>query len=164
MTIRAYTFKDAQATLSLFLDTVKSINARDYSDCQIKVWVNPNKDLNQWNLSLLQNHSFVAQIKGEIVGFIDISPSGYLDRLFVHKDHQGQGIASTLFQKVIDLFDFKKITTHSSISAKPFFLSKGFTVIKEQQVELQGVYLTNFVMEKISYKSNSLVIKTYNPR
>ncbi|MHC5309839.1 GNAT family N-acetyltransferase [Myroides sp. LJL116] len=149
MKVRAYTFKDAQATLSLFLDTVQSINARDYSDCQIKVWANPNKDLSQWNLSLLKNHSFVAQINSEIVGFIDISVSGYLDRLFVHKDYQGQGIASALYQKVIETIKYKKITTHSSISAKPFFLSKGFTVIKEQQVELQGVYLTNFVMEKL---------------
>ncbi|MHC5353209.1 GNAT family N-acetyltransferase [Myroides sp. LJL115] len=149
MIIRAYTFKDAQATLSLFIDTVKSTNARDYSDCQIKVWANPNKDLSQWNLSLLQNHSFVAQIKSEIVGFIDISPSGYLDHLFVHKDHQGQGIASALYQKIIETIKHKKITTHSSITSKPFFLSKGFTVIKEQQVKLQEVYLTNFVMEKL---------------
>lgn len=89
MTIRNYTFKDAPGTFSLFLDTVNSINAKDYQECQIKVWANPNRDLNKWNLSLLQNNSFVAQIKQEIVGFIDISTSGYLDRLYVHKDYQG---------------------------------------------------------------------------
>ena len=41
-----------------------------------------------------------------------------------------------------------KIVTHASITARPFFEKRGYTVIKEQQVERQGVLLTNFVMEK----------------
>ena len=40
------------------------------------------------------------------------------------------------------------VTTHASITARPFFEKRGYRVVKEQQVERHGVLLTNFVMEK----------------
>lgn len=88
----------------------------------------------------------MAVEKDVIVGFGDIDNTGYLDRLFVHKDYQGQGIATALCNKLECSFDI--ITTHASITAKPFFESRGYKVIKEQQVERQGTFLTNYVMEK----------------
>ena len=39
-------------------------------------------------------------------------------------------------------------TTHASLTARPFFLARGYQVVREQQVERRGVLLTNFVMEK----------------
>jgi putative acetyltransferase len=44
----------------------------------------------------------------------------------------------------------KKIFAEVSITAKPFFISCGFTVVKEQSVNCRGVYLTNFIMEYLS--------------
>lgn len=40
------------------------------------------------------------------------------------------------------------ITTHASITANPFFEKRGYQVAKEQQVERQGIFLTNYVMIK----------------
>ena len=40
------------------------------------------------------------------------------------------------------------VTTHASITARPFFEARGYRVVRQQQVERQGVALTNFVMEK----------------
>ena len=42
----------------------------------------------------------------------------------------------------------KIITTHASITAKPFFQQRGYRVVKEQKVIRQGIALTNYVMEK----------------
>jgi len=42
----------------------------------------------------------------------------------------------------------KRCYAHVSITAKPFFLHFGFNVVKEQQVNVWGVTLTNYVMEK----------------
>lgn len=39
-------------------------------------------------------------------------------------------------------------TTHASITARPFFEKRGYRVVRAQQVERQGLYLTNYVMEK----------------
>ena len=82
-----------------------------------------------------------------IVGFGDMASDGYLDRLYVHADHQGQGIATALCDRLEQAVQ-GPITTHASITARPFFEKRGYAVIKEQTVERQGVALTNFVMIK----------------
>lgn len=41
-----------------------------------------------------------------------------------------------------------EITTYASITAKPFFEKRGYKVVKERQVERQGIFLTNYVMIK----------------
>ena len=40
------------------------------------------------------------------------------------------------------------VTTHASITARPFFEKRGYHVVKEQQVERRGVVLINYVMIK----------------
>ena len=42
----------------------------------------------------------------------------------------------------------EKIITHASITARPFFEKRGYRVVKEQQVNRQGILLINYVMEK----------------
>lgn len=69
---------------------------------------------------------------------------GYLDRLYVHKDHQGIGIATALCEKLEASVESATVTTHASITARPFFEDRGYVVKKEQQ----GILLTNYVMEK----------------
>lgn len=90
----------------------------------------------------------VAVESGTIVGFGDIDKSGYLDRLYVHKDYQKQGIASIICRKLEQSCDTDKVITHASITAKPFFEHHGYKVIKRQQVIKDGIFLTNFIMEK----------------
>ena len=85
---------------------------------------------------------------GCIVGFGDIDKYGYLDRLFVHKDFQGQGVASAICERLEVSITTDKITTHASITAKPFFEKRGYRVVKEQQVIRNAVCLTNYLMEK----------------
>ena len=77
---------------------------------------------------------------------MDIDKTGDLDHLYVHKDHQREGIASGLCDK-LEAHVPGNIRTHASITARPFFQKRGYKVIKEQQVERQGILLTNFVME-----------------
>ena len=76
--------------------------------------------------------------------------TGYLDRLYVHKDYQGQGVASAICDELERFAAGKTITTHASITAKPFFLHRGYRVVRKQEVIRRGVALTNLVMEKRS--------------
>ena len=48
----------------------------------------------------------------------------YLDRLYVHKDYQRRGIASAICDALEASMPGKPITTHASITAKPFFLQR----------------------------------------
>ncbi|EDM2499510.1 GNAT family N-acetyltransferase [Salmonella enterica subsp. enterica serovar Typhimurium] len=130
----------------LFFQTVHTVNTKDYIKEQLNVWATGNVDLSVWNNSFLEHYTLVALENNVIVGFGDIDNTGYLDRLFVHKDYQSQGIATALCDRLEAGFD--RVTTHASITAKQFFMNRGYRLIKEQQVVRNGISLANYVMEK----------------
>jgi putative acetyltransferase len=85
-----------------------------------------------------------------MAGFGSISKVGYLDFMYVSKDHQGMGIGTKLY-KVLEQFarsnGFSKITSDVSITAKPFFEKQGFNILQQQQVLIDGIELINYKME-----------------
>ena len=101
-----------------------------------------------WDKSFEKNYTLVAVSEGILVGFGDIDEKGYLDRLFVHKDYQKKGIATAICDRLENAVNCD-ITTHASITAKPFFEKRGYVLVKEQQVERRGVLLKNYVMKKV---------------
>ncbi|PWL49114.1 MAG: GNAT family N-acetyltransferase [Clostridiales bacterium] len=150
--LRPFRSEDLVELITLFRQTVWNVNCRDYSPAQLAAWAPENIDASRWLPSLLEHETVIAQTSdGIIVGFGDISEQGYLDRLYVHKDHQGQGVA-TLILSYLESYarscGCSQIETHASITAQPFFISKGFSVFKEQQVERFGQLLTNYIMYK----------------
>ena len=147
MELRRYQSSDCKEVTELFFNTVHIINAKDYTKEQLDVWATGQVDLEKWDQSLQEHYSVVAVENDVIVGFGDIDSTGYLDRLFVHADYQGRGIATAICNQLEQAVP-GSITTHASITAKPFFEKRGYRVIKEQEVERQGIFLTNFVMEK----------------
>lgn len=148
MFLRLYNTSECEFLVELFQQTVSNVNAKDYSKEQLDVWATGNVNLNEWDKSFRQHFTIVA-IKNEIiVGFGDIDKTGYLDRLYVHKDYQRQGIASAICDELERLVNTNKIITHASITAKTFFAQRGYRVIKGQEVIRDGISLTNYVMEK----------------
>ena len=89
----------------------------------LAAWAPSIPNLTLWNKSFLEHTTLVAIKHNKVVGFGDIDSFGYIDRLFVHKDYQRQGIASLLCDKLEK--NYQKLTTHASITAKPFFQSRG---------------------------------------
>lgn len=147
LAIREYQPSDSKELAELFYNTVHTINARDYAKEQLDAWAAGDVDLEKWDRSF-QEHAAIVAVDGEtIIGFGDIDHTGYLNRLFVHKDDQGKGVATAICSRLEQAVPGKTVT-HASITARPFFEKKGYRVIKEQQVERHGVLLTNFVMVK----------------
>lgn len=148
MVLRPYAPSDCQVLAELFHHTVHTVNAGDYTPEQLDAWSPGAVDLEGWNRSFLEHHTLVAEESGRIVGFGDMDGTGYLDRLYVHKDCQGRGIASAICEALERAADTAGLTTHASITARPFFEKRGWQVVKEQQVERRGVLLTNYIMKK----------------
>ena len=147
MVIRKYRSSDCKEIIELFYNTVHTVNAKDYTKEQLDVWATGKVELEKWDKSFQEHFTVVAVDEEIIVGFGDIDKTGYLDRLYVHHDYQKKGVATAIcneLEKVVQ----SNITTYASITAKPFFEKRGYKVIKEQKVERQGVFLTNFCMEK----------------
>ena len=147
MIIREYQPTDCKELAELFYNTVHTVNAKDYTKEQLDVWATGQVDLTKWNQSFQEHYSIVAVDVDIIVGFGDVDKTGYLDRIFVHSDYQGKGIATAICNQLESAVQ-ENIVTHASITARPFFEKRGYKVFKEQQVERQGIFLTNYVMIK----------------
>jgi len=154
MEIRKFQASDISQIVQLFYETVHSVNKKDYTQEQLDAWASKEDEelrLASWRESMSNNIAFVALIEGIIVGFSDMTRKGHLDRLYVHKDFQGQGIASALVNELESEASSLRLTeldTNASITAKPFFEHRGYQVVKSQCVERKGIQLVNFKMIK----------------
>lgn len=144
MDITKFTKTDAEEIVHLFHDTVHTINAKDYTKEQLNAWAPPaemSSKIEQWADSLRENITYIAKINDKIVGFGDLTADGLLDRLYVHKKFQRKGIASALLQQLefkAQKLHISEIQTYASITAKPFFEQKGYSL----------VYINHVVHEK----------------
>ena len=148
MIVRKYKPSDIIEVTNLFYGTVHAVNKKDYKKEQLDVWADGKVDLEKWNKSLMEHYSLVAIENEVLVGFGDIDKTGYIDLLYVHKDYQGKRIATVLCNELENTVQCDELTTHASITAKLFFEKRGYIVVAEQQVERQGVFLTNYIMKK----------------
>lgn len=146
MVIREYEQSDCETLAKLFYDTVHFVNIKDYTNEQVDAWAAGDVDLTAWDKSFSEHYTVVAEEDGIIVGFGDIDSSGYIDRLYVHKDYQHRGIGTAICDELEKAVNVTEYTVHASITAKPFFESRGYIVSKEQQVIRKGVSLTNYNM------------------
>jgi len=151
--LREFHSNDCKQAWDLFYSTIHSINRADYTDEQLDAWAPQDMDLNLWGQKLLRNsYSIVAEQNSIIIGIGAADDNGYFDLLYVHKDYQRIGVATIIANDIENYFcrkDVHTITTNASITAKPFFMKRGYYVLKKQIVELRGQYLTNYRMEKI---------------
>lgn len=158
MEIRPYEPQHLTEMLQLFCDTVHTVNAADYSPAQQEAWapysvIDDAETRLRWDTSLQKHLSLIAWEGRQMAGFADIDlAAGYLDRMYVSRDFQRQGVASALLkaleQAAVEA-GCPTIRSDVSITARPFFEKMGFRVLCRQEVVRRGVALTNFQMEKV---------------
>jgi hypothetical protein len=68
----------------VFIAAVTRTASADYTAEQVQAWAQPERrDVGTWHRAMLARHSFVATIGGELAGFSDVRPDGYLDMMYV---------------------------------------------------------------------------------
>jgi putative acetyltransferase len=148
--VRRYTADDCDDTIAIFLAAIREVASRDYSPAEIEAWAKV-EDRAAWAKRRASRPTFLVDHAGRPIGFSDLEPDGHLDMMFVHPAHQGIGVASLLLATVEEearKLGIGRIFTEASLTARPFFERRGFTVIARQSVEKRGRRLTNFRMEK----------------
>ena len=151
MRIRTARPDDLPGLVSLFRETVHALGPGHYTAQEIDAWAPADLRPEDWAPRLARNTVLAAEDDGMLVGFAELSPDGAVDMLYVHQNHQGRGIASALLadlEAVARDAGLTRLTTDASRIAKPFFLSRGFTLLAAQRVERRGVAIENFRMEK----------------
>jgi putative acetyltransferase len=147
--VRAYRPEDRDAVINVTVRAIRESAIRDYSPSQIEAWAGGDR-IDAWS-AVDDRLIWVAVINELIIGFTDLKPSGHLDRMYVHPEYEGRGVASALLNRLEDVARCQGITrlfTEASITAKPFFERRGFAVLTALVVEFRGEKFTNFQMEK----------------
>ena len=150
--LRRFQPDDAPALLSLFRDTIRRVNSRDYAPEQISAWASDDIDTVSWFGRFAGRFVPVAEEAGRPVGFAELEADGHVDRVYVSADNQRRGIGRLLLTAVVaeaQRVGLARLFTEASITARPFFEAHGFAVLTPQIVKCRGVDFVNYRMERI---------------
>ncbi|MCB0655301.1 MAG: GNAT family N-acetyltransferase [Saprospiraceae bacterium] len=151
ITYRPARAEEWPAIIELCVQTIRHVNNRDYRPDQINAWVSRIANPGRMQKRIREQTVWVACDELTMVGLITWMTTGYIDLLYVGKDHQGRGIGSHLLRlaEVSNLREgVHQLESDVSLTAKPLFDRRGFETVQQQQVVLGSVTLTNFKMTK----------------
>ncbi|QUM84017.1 GNAT family N-acetyltransferase [Moritella sp. 28] len=151
MEIKSYSAEWAIEVADLFHQSVHTIDPSVYTPEQKEAWASTPPDYAKWSLRLDEKRPFVAIINGLVAGFIELDADGHIDCTYTHPNFQGMGVASALYAHLLaeaKLRNIERLYVEASFIAKPFFEHRGFSVIKRNTFQRNGVTLVNFTMER----------------
>jgi putative acetyltransferase len=125
MRVRAARDGDLPGLIDLYRATVHAIGAGHYTPQELTAWASDDLRPEDWAPRLARNTALVAEDDGTLLGFAELSPEGAVDMLYVHKDHQGRGVATALLAALEARArdrGLARLTTNASRIARPFFL------------------------------------------
>ena len=152
VSLRPFRPDDAPVLLTLFRDTIRRVNCRDYSPAQIAAWASDDIDPDEWATRFAGRFVVVAEDAGRLAGFAELEANGHIDRVYVSADYQGQGVGRALLAEVVAearRLGLVRLLVEASITARPFFESQGFAVLAPQVVVCRGVEFVNYRMERM---------------
>jgi putative acetyltransferase len=150
--IRPYARQDAPVLMDIFNRAVRSLASRDYDAAQIEAWMGRTSDAAAFQARREAKPTFIAEIGGVIAGFSDLEPDGHIDMLFVEPAFARRGVGRALLKHIeaeARAAALPRLYAEASITAKPAFVSEGYTVITRQDVFIGDVALTNYRIEKV---------------
>ena len=107
--------------------------------------------MRQWETRIAEKNPFVAVIDDEVVGLAELEGNGFIDYFYVHPKWQNQGIGKALLSRLefeASQLGVSKLFADVSITAEPFFSSRGFHVTESRLNIILGHPAPNFAMTK----------------
>jgi putative acetyltransferase len=151
MEIRRYNRGEESAIWRVYFAATHESNARDYHADLLERWAPHDQDMSQWADRLAQKNPFVAIVDDEIVGMAEIEPDGFIDYFYVHPRWQNRGIGKALLailESEAAKLGVQVMSADVSLTAKSFFLSRGFSITEAKSNVILGHPAPNFRMQK----------------
>lgn len=148
---RRYETADTAGLIELFRKTVHTVCRRDYSVDQLNAWAPAVIDPEKWTVRLGTSFTIVAESDGRLAGFANLKEDGCVDMLFVAVEWQSRNVATNLLVEIENEAKrrgLKRLYSDVSLTARRFFLGKGFVVEKEYSKNLGEVTFPNAIMAK----------------
>lgn len=153
MNIRPYQPGDAACLEDIFRRAVEIIGAEHYSASQVAAWAGPR--VTAAGLHSLYSDgraTFIAVRSRNIpVAFSDLEADGHIDMLYCDPVHARQGIASALLAVIeaeARVAGIERLYTEASEAARPVFVKAGFETRRRRELDVDGVALHNWAMDK----------------
>lgn len=151
-TLRPYRPADALPLTDLYVRSVQHYGPRAYTAEQVDVWA-ATADVAQTAARCSDGrHVRVAQDNaGRVLGFGDLEADGHLDMLYIAPEAEGLHVGSLLYaalEHYARTLGLSRIFVEASELAKPLFERRGFATLGRNNMELKGVAIHNYRMEK----------------
>jgi putative acetyltransferase len=151
--IRPYVALDLPAIREMWERSIRELGPRAYSPEQVAAWAARTADMDRLGERLGDGRQvWVAEgVTEEPIGFIDLEMDGHIDFLYAAPEAAGQGVAARLYAEVERAANAAKISrlnTEASEVARGFFERMGFVMLHRRELELVGVPIHNWKMEK----------------
>lgn len=161
MIVRQYRSADLPRIIEVFEDTVNTVCCADYTPEQISAWLG-GIDYSGWDKRYGGSLTLVAESEGVVAAFGNMfkgaavcgrtcggkalgRDDGYLDMLYTAKEFLRRGAASRICN-VLEAAVVGDIYADVSQTALPFFLKRGYFVVRRQCVYRCGVALHNYAV------------------
>jgi len=150
MNIRRYKIGEEEEIWKLHHDTTREIIGKDYTRAQVEKWA-PDQMEPDWIERVRQRNPFIAEHDGKIVGFAELEANGHIDRFYCHHQWQRKGIGKLLYRAIEEDASRMKLAllfAEVILTAREFFLSRGFEIVKEENNLICGAKAIRFQMQK----------------
>lgn len=154
MFIRLYETKDAASLGGLYVRSVRGIGCRDYSPRQVEAWATlaPAPE----RLDELSRDGRIRLVAvddaDQPIAFADLELDGHIHFLYCAPEVAGTGVTSALYDHLENAARQRRIIrlySEASETARGLFLHKGFTVTARRELEINGVQIHNYAVEKL---------------
>jgi putative acetyltransferase len=151
--IRACRDGDAPRLSRLYRRSVEGLGGRDYSPAQVRAWAALAPDPARM-LSMARDGRvrLVAADGADLpIGYADLEPDGHIDHLYCAPEAKGTGAAAALYdalERIARERGTSRLYSEASEAARRFFLRRGFAVLRRRDLEIDGVAIHNYAVEK----------------
>lgn len=150
ISIRKGQLNDLPQVLDIFVASIKKSCVKDYSPEQIEAWTSSIRNMDHWKQRWEKQWTAVATLNNRLLGFASLRED-YLDTMYVDRLAQGVGVGGRLLKAIMaeaDAQGIDELSSHVSITARPFFLRHGFQEIGPNTVDIHGITLRNYEMRR----------------
>lgn len=153
--IRRAIHADAPGIIHVHVNSIRHVCGKDYTAEQIEAWAGRNFKPSLWEQAIDRDFIWVIEENQQVLGFghfaVMDNDNGEVLGLYFIPPAIGHGLGKRMFQeflKVARSHHLKRITLHSTITAKTFYESLGFQQYEsDTTVEMRGVAIPCHPME-----------------
>lgn len=159
MRVRAYRKADAPRLEEIFRRAVREIGPDFYTAEQVAAWSGARVTAEGIDRRYGDGRAtFLAVDRADrAIAFSDLERDGHVDMLYCDPGHARQGVASALLAAVeaeARARGISRLHTEASEAARPVFAKAGYQTRHRRELDIDGVTIHNWAMEKLIGSGN----------